>query len=122
MTKKIPPRAERFALATVRNPAREEKSHGIAARCEGSWSETIAGDPREDIWPTSDTDHFAYCPGGTILDADTDECGQTDLADVGLFAQDYYGGYHYRSDLVWDQQLNIADVGRFAIYLGVQCP
>lgn len=136
------------------------------------WGDLVANFPREDIWLACSNGHFAFCPGGTIADADTDANGQTswrlplhaggwidpsagdelwicisgdmldphglgglrlnspdlnfdlrvDLADVAAFASDYYGTYRYRSDFVWDGQLNIADVGRMANSIAAQCP
>ncbi len=47
---------------------------------------------------------------------------RVDLADVTLFATDYTGGYNYRSDFVWDSELNLADLTEFARHLGHSCP
>lgn len=44
-----------------------------------------------------------------------------DLADVGTFAQNYYGAYDYRSDLRWDGEMNLADVGAMATAIGASC-
>lgn len=44
-----------------------------------------------------------------------------DLADIGRFAEDFHGGYHFRSDFVADGVLNMADVGRLALGLGDRC-
>ena len=44
------------------------------------------------------------------------------LADVALFAQDYISAYAYRSDLAWDGDLNLQDVGLLATGIGASCP
>jgi len=46
---------------------------------------------------------------------------QVGVADVALFAQDYYGGYHYRSDFRADGVLTLADVAILAESLGANC-
>ena len=47
---------------------------------------------------------------------------RVDLADVALFAQDFYSGTApYRSDFFWDGQLDLADVVRFVPHLGEVC-
>ena len=37
------------------------------------------------------------------------------LADLSLFAQDYFGPYNYRSDLRWDGDLDLGDLVVFAV-------
>lgn len=54
--------------------------------------------------------------------ADISGNGSVDLADVPLFADDYYGAYAYRSDFNWDGALNLSDVTKMAISLGSSCP
>jgi hypothetical protein len=44
------------------------------------------------------------------------------LADVGLFAEDFFSYYHYRSDFYCDQVLNIADLSMMAQALSATCP
>lgn len=44
------------------------------------------------------------------------------LADISIFAQDYEGPYHYRSDLAWDRVVNIADLAHLARHVGAVCP
>jgi hypothetical protein len=48
--------------------------------------------------------------------------GQVDLTDVAAFAADFFGAYHFRSDLIHDGNINLSDVGRLAQYLGAGCP
>ena len=49
--------------------------------------------------------------------------GLVNLADVGLFAQDFYNpDTQYRSDFVHDDVMNVADVAKMAQSLGVSCP
>lgn len=43
------------------------------------------------------------------------------LADLNLYAQDYIGSYHFRSDLVFDSVLNLSDVSVFARHYGTAC-
>jgi len=47
---------------------------------------------------------------------------KVNLADVQLFAADYYGAYDYRSDLQYDQVVNLSDLARFAEHVGAGCP
>jgi hypothetical protein len=54
--------------------------------------------------------------------ADVTSDGQVTLADIGGFAQNYYGAYAFRSDLVWDGNLTLADIGRLAQGNGTACP
>lgn len=53
---------------------------------------------------------------------DIDGTRRVDLADVALFAQDFTGAYHFRSDFQYDGVLDLADVGRMALHLGESCP
>lgn len=43
------------------------------------------------------------------------------LVDISLFASDYFGGYHYRSDYNWDGTLNLLDIGLLATGLAASC-
>lgn len=54
--------------------------------------------------------------------ADVTGDGNVTLADIGGFAQNYYGAYAYRADLVWDGNLTLADIGRLAQGNGTACP
>jgi hypothetical protein len=46
-----------------------------------------------------------------------------DLADVGLFAQDFgNGAYDFRSDFTHDGVENLSDVGRLVQHYGESCP
>jgi hypothetical protein len=44
------------------------------------------------------------------------------LADVVIFAGDYFSGYQYRSDLVRDGVLNLSDIALFSLHVGAHCP
>ena len=44
------------------------------------------------------------------------------LIDIGLFAQDYYGEFHFRSDLYRDGVLNLSDLSLLARSAGLACP
>lgn len=44
------------------------------------------------------------------------------LADVAVFAGDYFIGHHFRSDLNGDGVLNLLDVSIFMQHFGAQCP
>jgi hypothetical protein len=46
---------------------------------------------------------------------------EVDLADIGYFAQDFYGDYRYRSDLRWDGVINLSDLGILAQALSAEC-
>jgi hypothetical protein len=48
--------------------------------------------------------------------------GRVNLSDVVPFAQDYYGDYHFRSDLEHDGVVNLSDVAKIAQHLGAGCP
>jgi len=43
------------------------------------------------------------------------------VADVALFAEDYYGEYHFRSDFYADTVLSLADVAILAAAMGAEC-
>lgn len=53
--------------------------------------------------------------------ADINGDGIVDLADLGLFATDYFGDYNYRSDFHWDGYLNLNDVGKMAEGYAREC-
>jgi len=44
------------------------------------------------------------------------------LADVVIFAGDYFSGYQFRSDLVRDGVLNLSDIALFSLHIGAHCP
>ncbi len=46
---------------------------------------------------------------------------QVDLSDTVLFAQDFSGAYHYRSDFFYDGSLTLSDTILFAQALGARC-
>ena len=47
---------------------------------------------------------------------------RVDLTDLGLFVVDFYGNYDFRSDLHFDEVINLSDLGRFADAFGAACP
>ena len=53
--------------------------------------------------------------------ADINGDGLVNLTDVALFAGDYFGSYHYRSDFWWDGVLNLADIAKMAPAYGLSC-
>jgi hypothetical protein len=53
--------------------------------------------------------------------ADINADGGVNLADVSLFAADYFGEYHYRCDFRWDGSLNLLDIVMLATGLGTSC-
>jgi hypothetical protein len=55
--------------------------------------------------------------------ADISGNGIADLGDIGIFAGDYYGGvYAFRSDLTFDNAVNLGDIGALASGIGTSCP
>lgn len=44
------------------------------------------------------------------------------LGDVGIFAADYFGAYHYRSDFNNDSSVNLTDVQLLSNAIGITCP
>ncbi len=54
--------------------------------------------------------------------ADINGDGFVNLGDGGMFTQDLYLHYAYRSDFVWDGVINVSDAGLMAQALGAQCP
>ncbi len=54
--------------------------------------------------------------------ADINADGVVDMADLPLFASDYYGPYAYRSDFHWDGVVNLSDLAKLATSLGSSCP
>ncbi len=48
--------------------------------------------------------------------------GHVGLVDVTIFAQDFFGDYHFRSDLSRNGVLNLSDVVLLSSHLGAQCP
>lgn len=53
--------------------------------------------------------------------ADISGDGLVNLSDVALFAENFFGGYHYRSDFYWDGVINLSDLGRLASGIGRSC-
>lgn len=53
---------------------------------------------------------------------DIDGDGHVGLPDVTWLAMDFFGSYHFRSDLQRDGVINLSDLGRLAAGLGGQCP
>lgn len=47
--------------------------------------------------------------------------GVVNLTDVAIFAGDYFGVYHYRSDFWWDGVLNLSDWAKFSEGYGTYC-
>ena len=56
-----------------------------------------------------------------INSADISGDGRVNLADVGMFAENFFGEYHYRSDFFWDGVLNLSDLGMMATGIGRNC-
>ena len=52
---------------------------------------------------------------------DLDANGSVDMSDVVIFAGDYHGEYHYRSDFIWDGVIDLSDVVVMAAALGRGC-
>jgi len=44
------------------------------------------------------------------------------IADVAIFAGDYFGSYHFRSDFRRDGVINLTDLAIFAQAMGANCP
>ena len=44
------------------------------------------------------------------------------LSDVQLFAGDFFGSYHFRSDLAYDNVVNLSDIVPLSRSLGATCP
>ena len=44
------------------------------------------------------------------------------LSDIVIFAEDFFGLYNYRSDFLWDGEVNLSDLTRMAQHLGADCP
>ncbi len=87
----------------------------------GGWTQGVL-----EVYFRGDPPHFGD-PGPSVLSIqfnspDINGDGLVDLADVSLFAQDFYSGTaSYRSDFVWDGVLSLSDVGAFAQNLGAGC-
>jgi len=54
--------------------------------------------------------------------ADITGDGNVNLSDIGLFSQDFYGAYNFRSDFIFDGVLNLSDIGLLAQGNGASCP
>lgn len=54
--------------------------------------------------------------------ADINGDRRVDLADVAIFASDFNGEYHWRSDFEADGMINMVDVSLLATALGEECP
>ncbi len=71
-----------------------------------------------------------YCRDGTLFppfamrfnSPDINADLQVNLIDVVLFSQDFYGAYHYRSDFVWDGEIDLLDLAVMAQSQGVSNP
>lgn len=68
----------------------------------------------DDIW----TDGIALSFNSPDINGD----GSVNLADMGMFSVDFYGDYHFRSDLFRDEVINLSDVGQLATSMGSSCP
>jgi hypothetical protein len=44
------------------------------------------------------------------------------LVDVSLFANDFFSGYQFRSDFIYDEVINLLDVTKMAQSMGASCP
>ena len=70
----------------------------------------------------TDPDQFEHPPLNMRFNsADISGDGTVNLTDIALFATDFYGQYHYRSDFYWDGNLNLSDLGLLASSMGVEC-
>lgn len=47
--------------------------------------------------------------------------GLVNLTDVAIFAEDYFGNYHYRSDFFWDGMMHLQDVAKMIVGYGTSC-
>lgn len=82
----------------------------------GGWSEDLLQVVINGAALTSDT-------GMTIQvnSADINGSGQVELGDVTIFSGDFFGAYHYRSDFVFDLDINLLDVTRLSAGWGAFC-
>lgn len=63
--------------------------------------------------------------GGMRLSANSPDINgdlDVNIADVAVFASDYFGAYGFRSDLAYDGAINITDIGVLASRMGRGCP
>lgn len=54
--------------------------------------------------------------------ADINADGLVNLSDVQLFASDFYGAYAFKSDLAYDEIVNLSDIVPLAQAMGGACP
>lgn len=80
----------------------------------------IPGYQAEDIWLESEDGGLIACVQGTCADINGDLV--VNLADLSLFATDFFVLYNYRSDFHFDGILNLLDVTRFAQCMSAECP
>jgi hypothetical protein len=57
-----------------------------------------------------------------VNSADLDGNLVVDLSDLAAFATDFANGYAFRSDLAFDGELDLSDLGVFSIHYGETCP
>jgi hypothetical protein len=48
--------------------------------------------------------------------------GVVNLSDLSIFADDYYGGYMFRSDFHYDGSIDLNDLAKFASSWNAACP
>lgn len=84
--------------------------------CEGpavfKVNDNPAETPAHDIWPL-----LLLQVNSPDIDGDR----VVNLTDIGIFAGDYFGPFHMRSDLHRDGVLNLSDIGVMAEHLGADC-
>jgi hypothetical protein len=91
---------------------------------------TFSQPPRAGGWSSTDTwvlvngsTVFTY-PPVTLNFNSPDITGDraVNLSDVQAFAGDFYGSYHYRSDLAFDGVVNLSDIVPLSQAMGANCP
>lgn len=92
----------------------------------GGWNDPSAGPPVVHVMVNGSIllqeDGSPISPSIVANSPDINGDLATNLTDVADFAADYYGAYHFRSDLFWDGIINLSDVPILAASIGEVCP
>ncbi len=89
---------------------------------------TDPGGPYPYLWVMVSGDALLDTDGQPIMTTiltnspDLDGNQVVDLADLAIFAGDFFGEYAFRSDFFWDGVVNLADVAQLAATFGESCP
>lgn len=92
----------------------------------GGWNDPSEGPPVVNVMVVGSVlrqeDFSPISPNILANSPDINADLMVNLTDVAIFAGDFFGAYAFRSDLFWDEAVNLSDVPVLAASIGEVCP